>query len=462
MVESKSYSGDRSITEEIETYLQAYLEAGYFMGSVLVRRAGKVLLSKGYGMANLEHSIPNTPQTKFRLASITKQFTAAAILKLQEQNLLDVSNSIAAYLPDYPHGEKITIHQLLNHTAGIPNYTSFDDYQTKKRIPTKLDDLIAWFSDRPLEFTPGDRFSYSNSGYAVLTKIIETVSNQSYADYLQQYIFEPLRMTDSGCDYAPRTSKADRHETILPDRASGYISTGEGYQNAEYIDMSLPSGAGALYSTVEDLYKWERSLYTDALFNQASRDAMFASTIQVPAEENEPAYYGYGWFIDTQHDRHRISHDGGIEGFRTHFARYPEERMAIVVLSNLQTSPVAKMGRDLAAIIFGKSYELPKKREEIDLDPAVYQAYVGQYKFDPSTSLPPSVLDLIFTVTTDSQRIFTQLTGQEIVEIFPESSTKFFPKVTDAQLTFITNDQGKVSRLILHQNGRDLVLNKIN
>ncbi len=453
MVESKNYSGDRSIVEEIEAYLQAYLETGYFMGSALVSRAGEVLLSKGYGMANLEHSIPNTPQTKFRLASLTKQFTAAAILKLQEQDLLDVNYSIATYLPDYPHGEQITIHQLLNHTAGIPNFTSFDDYQTKKRIATKLDDLIACFSDRPLEFTPGDRFSYSNSGYAVLTKIIETVSNQSYADYLQQYIFDPLGMNDSGYD---------RHETILQNRASGYVSTVKGYQNAEYIDMSIPSGAGGLYSTVEDLSKWERSLYTDAVLNQSSRDAMFTSTIQVPTEENEQIYHSYGWLIDTQYDRCRISSNGGIEGFVTHIARYPDEQIAIIVLSNLSTSPAEKMGRDIAAILFGESYQAPKKREAINLDPAIYQAYVGQYKFAPAQSLPPSVLDLVFTVTTEAQRIFTQLTGQEVVEIFPESPTKFFLKVVEAQLTFVTSDDGEVSHLILHQNGRDARLNKIN
>ncbi|MGL5793543.1 MAG: serine hydrolase, partial [Waterburya sp.] len=432
MIEPKNPKSDR-IIEEMQAYLQAYLETGYFMGSVLVSCAGEVLLSQGYGMANLEHSIPNTSSTKFRLGSITKQFTAAAILKLQEQNLLDVHQAIAVYLPDYPQGDKITVHQLLNHTAGIPNYTSFEDYRAKKRIETKLDDLINWFSARPLEFTPGDIFSYSNSGYAVLTKIIETVSNQSYADYLQKYIFAPLGMEDSGYD---------RHATILPHRASGYIFTGEEYQNAEFIDMSLPSGAGGLYSTVEDLHIWERSLYTDTILNQASLDVMFTPTIKVPGEENEQVHYGYGWLIDTQHSRERVFHDGGIDGFHTHLARFPEEQTALIVLSNLQTSSVAKIGRDLAAILFGESYELPKKREAINIDPAVYEVYVGQYKFDPSTSLSISVDEIILTVTTESQRLFTQFTGQKIVEIFPQSSTEFFPKVVDAQLTFVTDEQG--------------------
>jgi CubicO group peptidase (beta-lactamase class C family) len=190
----------------IDAYLKAYLETGYFMGTVLVARAGDVLLSNGYGLANLEHNVSNTPQTKFRLGSITKQFTATAILQLQEQGLLQVDAPIATYLPSYPNGEQITVHHLLNHTAGIPSYTSFPDYSQKMSIAMTLDELIAWFSDKPLEFTPGDRHNYSNSGYALLTKIIEAVSGQTYADYLQHHIFEPLEMTSSGYDRYKKNS----------------------------------------------------------------------------------------------------------------------------------------------------------------------------------------------------------------------------------------------------------------
>ena len=441
-----------SLTEKIETYLQTLLNNNHFMGSVLIDYEGEVLLSKGYGMANLEHNVPNTPLTKFRLGSITKQFTATAILQLQEQNLLDVNSPLTTYLPEYPHGEQITVHQLLNHTAGIPNYTSFKDFKSKKRIAMELDELMAWFKDRPLDFTPGDRFNYSNSGYAVLTKIIETVSDLSYADYLQQHIFEPLEMTNSGYD---------RAQTILPNRAAGYTFTGESYQNVDFIDMSLPSGAGGLYSTVEDLNKWSRSLYTDAILSQASVDAMFAPTIKVTTDdEDEQVYYGYGWMRNTEYKRDRVSHGGGVEGFLTHFARYPHDRVTIVVLSNLQTSSITKIEQDLAAIVFDEPYELPKQRKAIEIDPTIYKNYVGQYKFEPSPSLPPKVRELVLTVTTDSQRIFTQMTGQEMFEIFPESPTKFFLKIVDAQLTFADNDEGK-SQVIIHQYGRDTILNRI-
>ena len=453
MVKSnKTLKDSASLTKEIETYLQTHLNNNHFMGSVLVSRGEEVLLTKGYGMANLEHNVPNTPSTKFRLASVTKQFTATAILKLQEQNSLDVNDSLAAYLSEYPNGKQITIHQLLNHTSGIPNYTDFEDFKSKERMAIEIDELIAWFGDRPLDFTPGKRQIYSNSGYVVLTKIIETVSNLSYADYLQQYIFEPLKMSDSGYD---------RAQTILPNRAAGYLFTGEVYKNVDFIDMSLLSGAGGLYSTVEDLNKWSRSLDTDTILSQASKDAMFAPTVKVSTDDNKETYYGYGLRIDTEHNRDRIAHNGGIDGFLSHFARYSHERVTIIVLSNLQTASISRIEKDLAAIVFGEAYELPKQREAIALDFAILERYIGQYKFASSPSLPLEESKLVFTISTESQRIFIQMTGREKDEIFPESPTEFFLKVVDAQLTFLNNDGGE-SQLIIHQHGKNRVLNKID
>ncbi|MEM6614513.1 MAG: serine hydrolase domain-containing protein, partial [Cyanobacteria bacterium P01_C01_bin.72] len=210
MIEQKEYFDYQKISAAIDTYIQAHLDNDSFSGSILVAHRGEIISIQGYGMANLEHQIPNTPQTKFRLGSITKQFTATAILKLQEQGLLDVNKSVATYLPKYPHGKRITVHHLLNHTAGIPNYTNFPVFPKNKRLETTLDDLIAGFNKKPLKFRhfnpneevtakkylliqlqnwfdnllrrkpPGDNFNYSNSGYVVLTKIIETLSHQSY------------------------------------------------------------------------------------------------------------------------------------------------------------------------------------------------------------------------------------------------------------------------------------------
>lgn len=445
---NQAQSSTQAIADEMTAYLQACLANRYFMGSVLVARAGEVLLSAGYGMANLEHDVPNTPQTKFRIGSITKQFTATAILQLQEQGLLEVHHSISTYLPDYPNGEQITIHHLLNHTSGIPNYTELDNFEQTTKIKVTLDDLIARFSGEPLEFTPGQRYRYTNSGYVVLTKIIETVSSHSYADYLQHQILEPLGMVDSGYD---------RQEVILPHRASGYIFSGEAYQNADSVDMSWPSGAGGMYSTIEDLYKWEQGLYTDTVLTASSREMMFTPKVVVRAEEDGKGYYhGYGGIICTHYERKLLYHGGGIDGFSTRIARYPDERISIIVLTNIDAAsatPVVPIANDLAAILFGEPYELPKQRQAIALDPAIYDAYVGQYELEPGW---------VMTVTKESDRIFMQWTGQGRVEMFPESSTKFFVKVIDAQRTFVLDETGKASHVILHQGGRDRVATRVN
>ncbi|MEM9927742.1 MAG: serine hydrolase domain-containing protein, partial [Cyanobacteria bacterium P01_D01_bin.50] len=368
MKELKTLSNDQAITEEMDAYLQAYMETKRFMGSVLVANGDEVILNRGYGMANLEHNIPNTPQTKFRLGSITKQFTATAILQLQEAKLLDVNKSISTYLPDYPNGDSITVHNLLNHTSGILSYTGFPDFLEKMRLKTTIDELIARFKDKPLEFEPGKRCEYSNSGYVVLTKIIEVVSSHSYPEYLQENIFKPLGMNDSGYD---------QHELILSNRASGYGFLGDNYFNAEFIDMTLTSGAGVLYSTVEDLHKWDRALYSEVILTESSKQAMFATTVESDLGTEDKIYMGYGWVIDTHYQRKRVLHNGGINGFSTSISRYLDDFFAIIVLSNVETTPAQAIGNDLAAILFGESYEIPKKRQAIELNPSIYQTYVG-------------------------------------------------------------------------------------
>lgn len=444
MVEQTNQSkpASQAIADEMALYLQAYLETGYFMGSVLVARGSEILLSQGYGMANLEHSVPNAPQTKFCIGSVTKQFTATAILQLQQQGLLDVNQAISTYLPDYPKGEQITVHHLLNHTSGIPNYT---DVLDKPYLRVTLDELITWFSDKPLEFIPGERFKYCNSGYVLLTKIIETISGQSYADYLQNHLFEPLGMADSGYE---------QREVILPHRANGYTITENQFQNAAFWDQSQGAGAGAMYSTTEDLYKWERSFYTDALLSKASKNAMFASTIMARLSASK-SHYGYGWYIDTHYGRDRHVHAGGFSGFRAIIARYPSEQLVVIALSNITGVSIELIAKDLAAIVFGEPYELPKPRRPIELDfnSTVYDAYVGEYELEPG---------LVATVITQSKRFFIQVTGQKQVEMFPESPSEFFVKIADVRITFILDGMDKAKRLVIHRNGIDSVATRMS
>ena len=236
----------------MDQIVQAYTDSKQFMGSVLVARDGTALLSKGYGSADLEWSVPNSPTTKFRLGSVTKQFTAACVLLLEERGKLKVDDPVKRYMPDAPAAwDKITIFNLLTHTSGIPGFTEFADYASTQAIATTPDKLVARFRDRPLEFQPGENWKYSNSGYVLLGYLIEKISQESYSQFVQENIFNPLGMKDSGYD---------SNSAIVPHRASGYTASDKGLGNAGYIDMSIPFSAGSLYSTTEDLLRWEQGL----------------------------------------------------------------------------------------------------------------------------------------------------------------------------------------------------------
>ena len=270
------YSSCCSMTAKLDHYVQMYADQGLFSGAVLVAKDGKILLCKAYGMANLEHDIPNKIDTKFKIASMTKSFTAMAIMQLQEMGKLAVQDSLAKYIPDYPRGKEITIHQLLTHTSGVPHHAAGQYDKQEKIQQYTLETRIALFKNKPLDFNPGEKFGYSDYGYILLTYIIEKASGETYEQFLKEYIFDPLSMQNTGYD---------DYKRIIKNRASGYTLFGT---NADYIDMSFLSGAGALYSTVQDLYRWDQALYTDKLISKKSLDTMFT-----PFKDNT----GYGWGV---------------------------------------------------------------------------------------------------------------------------------------------------------------------
>jgi CubicO group peptidase (beta-lactamase class C family) len=419
------------ITQKLDEYMSAAAKQG-FNGSTLVAKDGKAVFSKGYGMANAEWDIPNTPQTKFRLGSITKQFTAAAILLLQERGKLSVQDPVCKYVAECPKAwEPITIHHLLVHTSGIPSYTdvkSPEEFRKMSLAQVTPAGFVDSFKSKPLEFTVGEKMKYNNSGYFMLGYIIEKISGQSYEAFLQENIFTPLKMTNTGYD---------THDRILKNRATGYSRRGDKIVNSNYLDMTVPYAAGSLYSTVEDLFAWNEALFSDKLLSAKSREAM------VTVDKNN---YAYGLVVNQQHNRKTVSHGGGINGFNTILARFPEEKVTIVVLRNADYgSPgPGKVSQDLAAIVFGEKYEIPRERVAIKIDPKILDAYVGQYELRP---------DLIVTITREGDSLMTQLTGQPKIELFPESETKFFLKVVDAQVSFVKDDKGAVTHLILHQGG---------
>ena len=245
-----------------------------FNGTALVAENGKVIHKQGYGLANMEWNIPNTPDTRFRLGSITKQFTAALTLQLIEQGKLKLDGKISDYLPDYRKdiGQKVTIHHLLTHTSGIPSYTSQPGFfENVSRNPYKVADFVTKYASGDLEFEPGSKHVYNNSGYFLLGAIIESVTGKTYEQALKENILDPAGMKNTGYDH---------HNPLIPKRAAGYRKTGDGYENALYLDMTIPYAAGAMYSTVEDLFLWDQALYTDKLLSAQSKELMFKPFLQ--------------------------------------------------------------------------------------------------------------------------------------------------------------------------------------
>jgi CubicO group peptidase (beta-lactamase class C family) len=293
-----------TLSAEMDNYLKAQSEVNGFMGSVLVAKGDEILFEGGYGMASLELNVANTPQSVFRIGSITKAFTAALILKLQEEGKLNVSDALSKYLPDYPRATDITLQHLLNHTSGVYDYTN-GDLPTLARQQLNLDELIDTFKDEPLTFEPGTKWSYSNSGYVLLTKVIELASGMSYGEYLEQALLEPLGLNSTGVEDA---------RAITPNRATGYEQTPDGLLNAQFIDPSIPSGAGALVSTTHDLYLWDRALMKGKFLSEDSRQAMFAKTVSTE-QPGMTTYYGDGWMMGERFGKEVIDHGGGIFRF---------------------------------------------------------------------------------------------------------------------------------------------------
>lgn len=336
--------------QEIDRLVTKYHQLRQFNGTVLVADEKGIVHKKGYGQANFEWQAPNTLDTKFRIGSITKQFTSMVIMQLAAEGKLKLDDKLTAHLPDYRKdtGDRITISHLLNHTSGIPSYTSAPTFfANDSRDPYSVADFVKKFASGDLEFEPGTKFSYNNSGYFLLGAIIEKLTGMTYAQALQQRIFGPLGMKNSGYDV---------HATVLPKRASGYQFGPGGLSNAPYLDMSLPYAAGALYSTVEDLHLWDRALYLDKLLPAPLKQQMFTPGMD---------QYAYGWVVkplklnDGKTELATISHGGGINGFSTLLIRAPERKELVVLFDN--TSRGDKL-EELAAGVLSILHGLPPQQ----------------------------------------------------------------------------------------------------
>ena len=422
---------EAALAQRIDASIGQYFRPDAPGAIILVQRDGKTILRKAYGLANLATRQPLTPAAPMRLGSLTKQFTAVAVLMLADEGKLALSDEITRFLPDYPtHGRKITIEHLLTHTSGIPNFTARPDYQPKQAQDVTVDSMIARFRDDPLQFDPGTQFSYSNSGYFLLGAIIEKASGQPYAQFLAQRIFIPLGMGDTAYEGFERNSAR---------RVAGYTSSGGAFVPADALSMTQPYAAGALVSTVDDLARWEAAIGAGKLLRAATwRKAFTPYTLT----DGKSTRYGYGWGVGDWQGAPVISHGGGINGFATYAARLPQDGVFVAVLENADgdlLTPDA-VARKAAAIAIGKP--LPEYRP-IALDPAALPAFTGRYDKDGKNSHTISVRDnglLLQRQGGQARRLLPYAPGAFVIE--HTLITVQFRRAADGAVSGMTIDDG--------------------
>jgi CubicO group peptidase (beta-lactamase class C family) len=418
----------QSVEQKMDELLSAYTKQNKLNGAVLVAQKGKIIYEKGFGYRNAETKTPNDINSIFQIGSITKQITAAVIMQLQQEGKLSVQDKLSKYFPGFANGDKITIENLLTHTSGIYNYTN--DTVIMKNDVTRhysQEEMMKFFKNYPSDFEPGTKWNYSNSAYSILGYIIEKVEKRPYEKVMRERIFQPLKMTNSGFDFTNLSS---------PNKTKGYFSLASTPVPAPIVDSTIAYSAGAVYTTVDDLYKWERAIYTNKILKPESWKTVFT-----PYKNK----YGYGWGIDSLYGRLITTHSGGIHGYSSNILRFPADELVIIAFDNSSSNALSNISKSLAAIILNQSYDIPATKKEIAVDPAILKQYVGEYQLAPGFTI---------TISLDENGLKGQATGQPAFDLYAEKENLFFLKVVDARVEFVKDANGNVTELILYQNGQ--------
>jgi len=418
---------DESRANEVDKLFQPVSGDKTPGAAVLVVRDGEVVLRKGYGMADVAGSLPNTPNTRFLLASVTKTFTAMAIMQLHDRGLLNIDDPVSKYLPDFPPGDKVKIRNLLSHTGGLPDFMSYEQAMTK-----------------PLEFEPGTRVSYSNIGYQMLGRIIEKVAGQSYEKYLQENIFRPVGMSSSGVD----------QDATLKERACGYLNSADGFTSVGRSAAIDAYAAGSLFSTVEDMFLWSQALESGKLVKPETLQLVFTPS---RLSDGREALFGLGWMIGRYKGLREIHHGGDITGFSTEVCRFPEQKFTVIVLSNIGMRPpgplpnALDLSRKIAEIYLSDQMKEEPEVKVIKLDTAILDLYVGEYEIEA----PEVVLregGRTFTVTREGDRLMGE-SKMGKTELLAESEAVFQAKGSPIKLTFSKDPEGKWNRALFSVMG---------
>lgn len=436
---SAQTNADKQLAAKCDQLMSEQFKADETGGAALIAKKGQIIYKKAFGMANLELNIPMLADNVFRIGSISKQFTAVAILQLMEQGKLGLQDDITKFIPDYPtHGHKITIEHLLTHTSGIQSYTGMKEFGTISRLDKTPEELIAFFKNQPMEFAPGTKWNYNNSGYFLLGYIIEKLSGKTYPEYVEENIFKPLGMTNS---YYGSDSK------IIKNRAAAYSKNEKGFINAEPLSMTLPYAAGSLQSTVEDLYKWNQALHSYKLVKKESLDKAFTPYVLSDGKKTD---YGYGWSIGKIQGSPTIEHGGGIPGFLTMGIYLPKEDVFVAVFSNCDCNAPEDIAAKLGALTIGKPFEY----KEMKVDSNELKKLTGVYEMEGGD-------EKRYISYTDNQ-LFSQRNRSTKFKIKPYEKDKFFFESLMNTIEFMRNKTGDVDKLIFKNKGEPTIWNKTN
>jgi CubicO group peptidase (beta-lactamase class C family) len=332
----------QSLTSKIDSLLEVKYQPDMPGAVFLVSKKGIVIYRKAFGQANIELNVPMNPENVFQIGSMTKQFTAIAILMLLEQGKLKLDDEITKFIPNYPtNGNKITIHHLLTHTSGIKSFTRMKSIRNIAKEELTPVELIDFFKDEPMDFNPGEQFKYNNSGYVILGYIIELLSGKTFSEYIEQNIFQRLEM---------HSSRFASHSNIIKNRASGYHYK-KGYINNTYISFSIPFAAGSLMSTVDDMFKWQKAITNNILISDSTKKKAFTNYC---LNNGENINYGYGWHLKRINGVQSIEHGGDIFGFKSMGVYVPVKDIYIIGLSNCDCNSPTEVTRKIALLTMDK------------------------------------------------------------------------------------------------------------
>jgi CubicO group peptidase (beta-lactamase class C family) len=395
--------------------------------AVLIAKDGKIIYDKGYGYADLEHKAKISPQTKFRVGSITKQFIASGILKLQEEGKLSVNDKLSKYFPDFPRAGEVSIHQLLTHTSGIHSFTNKESFLNDVVKPVTNEKLLDYFRNDAYDFNPGERYQYNNSGYFLLGLIIGKVTGGNYGNYLKKVFFDPIGMTNTGV-YSTRIK--------LTNEALGYEKVSDNYKRALNWNMDWAGGAGSLYSTTEDLYKWNEAIFNNKVLKPESMKAAFTPVILNSGAAPPGIQYGYGWGLNDYRGMPSIGHSGGLHGFISQLLRIPKSNMTVVLLSNVMPPQVEIDPMKVAELYLWKDMAKQASFAQQQPDDKELEKYVGRYDLSQG---------MVMTVTKEKDGLYAQVSGQNKFPIFQSSAGHFYWKVVEATVHFVKDDRGNVT-----------------